>query len=343
MKKNILLIILFLFLGTSAWSQKKLAAYGVGFYNVENLFDTERDESIYDEEFTPQGPYSWTMPKYKKKLANIAYVIDKLGKEYVPSGLAILGVSEIENRRVLEDLVQTEPIKDKGFKIVHYDSPDRRGVDVALLYDPAQFKLISSKIYPYNHPTDTSFRSRDQLLVSGTLAGDLVHVIVGHWPSRYGGGKSTPNREHAASISKHIADSLYNANPQSKIIIMGDFNDDPVDSSVKIVLNAKRTQAEVEKGGLFNTMWEFYDMGIGSLGYKGQWNLFDQIIISESLLGNDRSSLKFWKSEIFNRDFLIHKIGKNKGYPHRTFRDNTFIEGYSDHFPVLIYLVKDIR
>lgn len=344
MKKNIILILILSILSVGAVSaqKKKLAAYGIGFYNVENLFDTEYNEEIDDIDFTPQGAHNWTLPKYQKKLENISYVMDKLGKEYLPAGLAVIGVAEVENRKVLEDLVKTEPMSKTGYRVVHYDSPDRRGIDVGLLYDPAQFKVTASKIYPYIHPTDTAFKTRDQLLVSGILADEPVHVIVAHWPSRYGGERSIPSRARAAEITKHIVDSLYKDNADAKVIFMGDLNDDPVDSSVSIVLDAKRHQKDVKKGGLFNTMWEFYDKGIGSLGYKGQWNLFDQIIVSEPLLGNNRSTLKFWKAEIFNRDFLIEKTGKNKGYPHRTFRENTFINGYSDHFPTLIYLVKEL-
>lgn len=341
MKKYIILFVSLLFV-TTAIAQKKVGVYAVAFYNLENLFDTKNDEGVNDEEFTSAGANAWTEEKYKKKLANMAYAIDKIGKEYTPAGPAILGVSEIENRGVLEDLVSTGEIAKVGYEIVHYDSPDRRGVDVALLYNPKLFQVVSSKPYPFILPDNPNFRTRDQLLVSGIMAGELLHIIVNHWPSRYG-AKSSNLREYAASISKHIADSLYKEDPNAKIIIMGDLNDDPTDKSVKVVLNAKKKQSEVEPGGLFNTMWELYDKGIGSLGYKGKWNLFDQIIISEPLLGKDRSTLKFWKAEVFNKDFLIQKEGKNKGYPFRTFSGNTFINGYSDHFPTLIYLVKEIK
>ena len=343
MKKNIIaLFTLFLLFSVTAIAQKKMGVYAIAFYNVENLFNTVHDEGVNDYEFTPSGANNWTETKYRKKLNNLSYVIDKLAKEYTSAGPAIIGVSEIENRGVLEDLVSTGKIASTGYEIVHYDSPDRRGVDVALLYNPALFKVTSSKAYPFVLPDNPNFKTRDQLLVSGILAGEPIHVIVNHWPSRYG-SKSSELREFAASISKHITDSLYNDNPNAKVIIMGDLNDDPTDPSVRVVLNAKKRQSEVEKGGLFNTMWEFFDRGIGSLGYQGKWNLFDQIIITEPLLGTDRSSLKFWKAEIFNRDFLIQKEGRNKGYPHRTFSNNTFINGYSDHFPVLIYLVKEIN
>lgn len=340
--KKFILILVALSLGLSLSAKKQYSVYSVGFYNVENLFDTEDDPAIIDEDFTPSGALSWTPFKYQQKLGNVAYVIDKMGKQYAPQGLALLGVAEVENRRVLEDLVKTEPIANKNYQIVHYDSPDKRGIDVALLYDPKQFTVTSSKIYPYND-VDTSFHTRDHLLVSGLLAGESTHVIVNHWPSRRGGNASSPKREHAAANVKHIADSIYKADPTAKVIIMGDLNDDPDNVSCRVVLNAKKKQKDVKKGGLFNTMWEFHAKGIGSLGYKGQWNLFDQIIISESLLGKDRSHLNFWKAEIFNREFLISKEGKDKGYPHRTFRDNTFINGYSDHFPTLIYLVKEIN
>ncbi|MCD8080520.1 MAG: endonuclease/exonuclease/phosphatase family protein [Bacteroides sp.] len=334
------LLLLCLFLA-GIQGQKKLGIYSVAFWNVENLFDTERDETINDEEFTPAGANAWTPEKYNKKLNNLAFVLSKLAREHCPAGPAAIGVAEIENRRVLEDLVSTGELASMGLDIVHYDSPDRRGVDVALLYNPLLFQVLSSHPYRYVHPGIEDFRTRDQLLVSGLMGGELVHLIVAHWPSRYG-GKQSDTREVAAALTRHIVDSLYRADTDPKIIFMGDLNDDPVDRSCRVVLDAKRKPGEVKPGGLYNTMWDFYSKGIGTLSYQGKWSLFDQIIISEPLLGKDRSTLKFWKPEIFNRDFLIQKEGKNKGYPLRTFSGNTFINGYSDHFPVIIYLVKEL-
>lgn len=321
--------------------EKKLGVYSVAFYNLENLFDTEDDPEINDEEFTPKGKNLWTPDKYQKKLRNMATVISKLARENCPAGPAAIGVSEIENRKVLEDLVARKELADMNLDIIHYDSPDRRGVDVALLFNPKIFQVTSSKTYPYILPDNPDFKTRDVLLVSGQLAGDQFHILVNHWPSRYG-SKSSELREFAASINKHIADSIYKDNPDAKIVIMGDLNDDPTDKSCRVVLKAKKKQKDVKSGGLFNPMWELFDKGIGSLSYQGKWNLFDQIIISESLLGKDHSSLRFWKAEIFNRDFLIQKEGKYKGYPKRTFSDGKFINGYSDHFPTLIYMVKEI-
>ncbi len=339
-RTSVTLLLLYLFL-TGIQAQKRLGIYSVAFWNVENLFDTERDETINDEEFTPGGANAWTPEKYNKKLQNLSFVLSKLAREHCPAGPAAIGVAEIENRRVLEDLVNTGELASMGLEIVHYDSPDRRGVDVALLYNPLLFQVLSSHPYKYVHPEIEDFRTRDQLLVSGLMGGELVHLIVAHWPSRYG-GKSSDRREVAAALTRHIVDSLYRADTDPKIIFMGDLNDDPVDKSCRVVLDAKRKQSEVKPGGLYNTMWDFYSKGIGTLSYQGKWSLFDQIILSEPLLGKDRSTLKFWKPEIFNRDFLIQKEGKHKGYPLRTFSGNTFINGYSDHFPVIIYLVKEL-
>lgn len=342
MTKQLILTALLLCLFTRLPAQGRLGVYSVGFYNLENLFDTKDDPGVRDEDFTPQGSYNWTPAKYQAKLSNMARVISQLAREHCPAGPAVLGVSEIENRGVLEDLVKSAPLAASGYEIVHYDSPDRRGVDVGLLYNPRLYQVTSSRIYPYHLPSDTTFRTRDQLLVSGILAGESFHVIVNHWPSRYGGGKSSALREFAASITKHIADSIYAADPLAKVVIMGDLNDDPDNASCRVVLQARKKKSEVKPGGLFNATWGLFDKGIGSLCYQNQWNLFDQLIISENLLGADRSSLKYWKAEIFNRDFLIQKEGKNKGYPLRTFSGTTFNNGFSDHFPTLVYFVKEV-
>lgn len=343
MKKTVLsflCFIIFFCLSISAQKQK-YGVYSVAFYNLENLFDTENDPLVNDEEFTPDGARLWTPEKYEKKLKNMATVISKLARENSPVGPAAIGVSEIENRKVLEDLVAREELSDMGLDIIHFDSPDRRGVDVGLLFNPKLFRVTSSTVYPYILPENPDFKTRDVLLVSGILADEPFHILVNHWPSR-AGSKSSRLREFAASINKHIVDSIYNADPSAKIVIMGDLNDDPSNRSCRLVLDAKKKQADVKPGGLFNPMWSFYDRGIGSLSYQGKWSLFDQIIVSESLLGKDYTSLRFLKAEIFNRDFLTQKEGKYKGYPIRTFSDGRFINGYSDHFPVLIYLLKEL-
>ena len=330
---------------SSVSSGEQYQVYPVGFYNLENLYHPLSTDSLRDIEFSPKGSYNWTMDKYEKKQKNMSFVINEIAKEF--GGLAVVGVSEVGNRKVLEDLVETEPLKSKGLKIIHHDSPDWRGVDVGLLYDPARFTYTSSSTHPFPYAegmakavTDSTFRTRDVLLVEGNLAGEKTAIMVNHWPSRRG-DKSVVSRELAASVVKHIYDSLMRVDPSIHVIIMGDMNDDPVDPSCAVVLNAKKTVQEVESGGLYNPMWDKYSKGIGSLCYQGKWNLFDQIIVSENLIGNDFSTLKFRKAEIFNRDFLIQKTGKYKGYPFRTFSGGHFQNGYSDHFPTYILLIKN--
>ena len=344
MKKFIWLILLLCVTtyAQNASGQKRYEVYSAAFYNLENLFDTVDDPAKRgDDEFLPRSVYRWTQEKYERKLDNIARVLSLLGRELCPMGPAVIGVSEVENRKVLEDLVARPKVSDMGLKVIHYESPDWRGIDCALLYNPAIFTPTSSRPYPYPSE-DPNFKTRDQLLVSGLLAGEEVHIIVNHWPSRYG-SKSSSLREAAARGVKHIVDSLYQSNPSAKVIIMGDLNDDPVDAGTSFVLKARRLPHEVAPQGLFNTMWRLYEQGVGSLAYQGKWNLFDQIIISEPLLNADpERGLKYLKPEVFNRDFLVQKEGRNKGYPHRTFSDNTFIDGYSDHFPTLIYLYREI-
>lgn len=314
----------------------------VAFYNLENLFDTINDPIINDEEYLPNGPNKWNTLRYTNKLRNMAYAISQIGTDIVPAGAMILGVSEIENRGVLEDLVKEPALHTRNYKIVHYDSPDRRGVDVGLLYNPDYFNVTDSASYRLVIPENPELRTRDQLLVSGLLQGERVHVIVNHWPSRYGGELySRPNRNAAARLTRQICDSLYRLDPKAKIIIMGDLNDDPSNESCAIVLGAKKERKDVEPQGYYNTLWKTLDRGIGSLGYNDSWNLFDQIIISGNLANADRKQgWRFWKAEVFNRDFLIVQEGLNKGYPKRTHTSGVWTNGYSDHFPTLIYLIK---
>lgn len=342
MKRSLLLILLFC-ATTIVWAQeRKYSVNAVAFYNLENLFDTEDDtDNPGDDEFLPISSYAWGSEKYGRKLDNLSRVISRLCREYCPLGPAVIGVAEVENRRVLQDLVAHEGLRDMNLRIVHQDSPDRRGIDVGLLYNPDLFTLDSYRIFPYT-ADDPRYVSRDHLLVSGTLEGERLHIIVNHWPSRYGGDASSHLREAAARGVNAILDSLYIAEPDAKVVIMGDLNDDPVDKSVREVLGAKRNISDVRRHGLYNPMWKLYEKGIGSLAYQGKWSLFDQIIVSHSLLSTDRSGLTYQRAEVFNRDFLIRKEGRNKGYPHRTFSGSSFIDGYSDHFPVFIYLIKEV-
>lgn len=337
--KKLLLGLIILLTYTATAQEKKFAVYGVAFYNLENLFDTKRDSIINDEEYTSEGASAWDENKYKNKLSNMAFVLNQLGGKYLPQGPAVIGVSEVENKGVLEDLVKTNEFAQRGYGIVHYDSPDFRGIDVALLYNPKLFTVESSKAIPFKITDNPNFKTRDQLLVTGYLAGEKIHVVVAHWPSRRG-GRQSDYRERAAALGKHIIDSLYKADPNTKVFYMGDLNDDPFDKSIAKVIGAKKSQTDVQQGGMFNPFWNILDSGVGSLAYNGSWNLFDQIMVSNNLVGNDRSNLKFWKAEVFNKDFLINQDGQFKGYPKRTFSKGIWLNGYSDHFPTIVYLLK---
>lgn len=342
MRKNIFQTLLFISLTICSPSQAQVSnnktIYPIAFYNVENLYHPQNTDKLTDKEYSPKGVKAWTMEKYNKKLSNLTYVIKNIAKEH--NGVAILGLAEIGNKKVIEDLINTKDLKDQQYKIIHYDSPDRRGIDVGLVYNPKQYKATASILYPYILPNNPYFKTRDQLLVRGTLNGETLYIIINHWPSRYG-EKSGELREHAASITKHITDSLRKVDPKGKIIIMGDMNDNPTDKSVRLILQAKKTATQTGENELFNTTWPLFDKGIGTSMYRGKWNLFDQIIISGNLLKENKSELKFWKTEVFNKDYLIQQKGKFKGYPLRTFSGNTFLNGYSDHLPIVLYLVKE--
>ena len=325
----------------------------VAFYNLENLFDTIHDEGKNDYEYLPDGGMKWTSFKYENKLNNMAYAISQLGTDEDPRGAACVGVSEVENIGCLYDLCRV--LKDKynrHYEPILLEGPDRRGVDVGFLYNPAMFKPVSTKGYELHaHYADGGVvRSRLQLWVSGymldddrKIVRDKLHISVNHWPSRYGGEESSrATRDTAAMLCKQVCDSIYLREPRAKIIVMGDLNDDPFNHSCAVVMGAKKTREEVGEQGFFNTMWQKLDRGIGSLAYQGSWNLFDQIFISEPLMNAQLEEGKwvYWKSQIFNKDFLTVQEGKDKGTPFRTVKSGVWQNGYADHYPTMIYLIK---
>lgn len=313
--------------------------FGVAFYNLENLFDTINNNGNYDLEFSPEGKNNWDGTKYWHKINNMAYAISRFKTKTTPMGPALIGVSEIENRTVLEDLVKADALKDLNLQIVHHDSPDLRGVDVGLLYNPRFFQLINVT----NHPlTTVNFKTRDQMCVVGLLGGKRVGVIVNHWPSRRGGEKSVASRVAAANLTRHIADSLLAIDPTMGIIIMGDLNDDPSDKSCAITLGAVKKADMCKPGGLYNPFWRMLEKGIGSYIYRGGWDLFDQIIVNYNLVSGD-AGLKFYDAKVLNFEFLKQPDGQYKGYPWRTFASGAWSGGYSDHFPTEIFLIQEIE
>tara|TARA_R100001369_G_scaffold78759_1_gene108543 strand:+ start:1713 stop:2768 length:1056 start_codon:yes stop_codon:yes gene_type:complete len=346
-KHYLLLIFTFSLLGVSAQEEKKYKVNTIAFYNLENLYDPEDDTAINDEA-SPIMEMGEDLREgvYKQKLANMAKVISEIGKDVTGTSPAIIGVAEIENRKVLEDLVNQEPLLYKDYGIVQFDSPDRRGIDVALLYQkrlfiPTNYKALPLLIYRDNDRTKRVY-TRDQLLVSGMLDGEKIHFIVNHWPSRSGGeARSRPKRIKAAKLNKRIIDSLFSEDPYAKIITMGDMNDDPTSPSVKEVLKAKENREDVKIKELYNPMEEMYNKGIGTLAWRDSWNLFDQMILSKELLKKDYSSYRFYKAGIYNKSYLANPRGRYKGYPYRSFVGG-FTGGYSDHFPVFVYLIKEV-
>ena len=319
---------------------------GIAFYNLENLFDTiPNNPRGRDEEFTPNGSRQWNSQKYWEKINNLAFAISNFKTTGTPNGPAIVGVSEIENKSVLDDLVANEHLRKWNLQVVHHDSPDHRGVDVGLLYNPKQFRVENVT----NHTlTEVGFATRDQMCVVGSLRGQRIAVIVNHWPSRLGGQeKSSPNREAAARLCVAISDSLWRLDPNIGIIIMGDLNDDPQDKSCSKVLGAKKKIGDAKEHGFYNAFWELLDKGIGTLAYKSQWNLFDQIIVSGNLCEagpykDDNSKWHFWRAQVWNLEFLKDTEGSRKGYPLRTYAAGSYLHGYSDHFPTEIFLRRTV-
>lgn len=320
--------------------------YGVAFYNLENLFDTINSNGTYDLEYSPGGAKQWDSTKYNSKICNMAYAISQLTTATTPKGPAVIGVSEIENKSVLDDLVNDPQIRAWNLQVVHHDGPDRRGVDVGLLYNPTLFTFESvenHRLFIESYPT---FRTRDQMCVTGLLGKRRVSIIVNHWPSRMGGQEqSSWLREAAAALSKQIADSVWAVDPSRGVIVMGDLNDDPDDKSVAKVLGAKKDAKNVGPHDFYNPWWRLLrDKGIGTLAYKGQWNLFDQIVISGNLLQENAETqdLIFFKQQVHNHKFLVGNDGNREGYPLRTFSAGIWLNGYSDHFPTEIFLKQAV-
>lgn len=329
-----------------ASAQKKYSVYGVGFYNQENLFDTCHDEGKRDYDFLPTGSYKWNAMKYNHKLNNMSRALADMGTDVLPNiGCAIIGLAEVENSKALDDLIAQPALSARNYQYVHIEGPDRRGIDCALLYNPSLFSVKNTRLVPYVQKLkkDSAFYTRGFLTVSGTLADENVAVIVCHLPSRF---SESFYRELGAEQVKAIKDSLLNDDPNCKVFVMGDMNDDPIDKSMAGILKGKANIKDVNEGDMYNPWYNILvKEGVGTLLYQGSWNLFDQILVTPNLLNKDDkkdfSSLKFWKNQIFKRDYLFQTEGKYKGSPKRTTAGGVWLDGYSDHLPVVVYLVKE--
>lgn len=391
-----LLFLIFSFFHISFSAQIKRVAT-IGFYNVENLFDTIQSADYIDtslpknhinfhrsipldslkyleitknykgpwdyekmkgkkivrkqslsEDFTPKSSKNYTYDIYQQKLKNIAQVISEIGTKYTKTTPVIVGLAEVENRQVLEDLVKQDALKKYNYGIEHYNSFDARGIDVALIYQKKRFLVTQSykkELVIYREDGKREY-TRDLLVVVGILDGEKVAFFVNHWPSRRGGeAVSMPKRNAAANLLKQEMDTIKEKNPNIKLIAMGDFNDDPISPSFKNYVKAVGSEKELsEKYPYFNPMYKMYKKGIASLAYQDAPNLFDQIIYSKNLVSDKiKEEYTVYKTEVFSPSYLINKQGNYKGYPFRSWSGNQFTGGYSDHFPVFTILQKEIK
>ena len=346
MKKITLTFLLLAISVNISFCQQQYKIRTIAFYNLENLFDTFDDPDKMDEESPIMKIKANRDTVYSQKLNNMAKVISEIGEKESKNSPVLIGVSEIENYQVLEDLVTTSYLKNSNYGIIHFDSPDLRGIDVALLYQsnyftPTNFETFELKLWDEK---GVRLYTRDQLLVSGYLDDEFIHIIINHWPSRRGGEeKSRSKREKAAYLNTQIIEKIKLSDPNPKIIIMGDLNDDPTNSSLKNVLKTKTKKKNVQEGDIYNPYEDLFRRGQNTLVYRDNINLFDQIMFTSPLLAVNKnySSYKVYKSSIFNPLYLTTKTGKYKGYPFRSFSNGQFSGGFSDHYPVYIYLIKE--
>lgn len=354
---------------TNDVQQKRYALYGVAFYNLENLFDTIHDAGKNDYEYLPEGTNKWGKMKYEAKLHNMSRVLSELCTDKLPMGAAVIGMSEVENANVLADLLKQPSLAKRGYKYVDVPSHDRRGVECAFFYNPKLFNMqryfcveycygptnkvddpllgfttdAQGKVQAIDHlQGDTTYITRGFLVMEGTMAGEKLFFIVNHWPSRAAGDEV---RQRAGWQVAQLKNALMKSEPGSKVIIMGDMNDDPGNKSMTEQLGCQSEEKNIKSATDMYNPWynTLYKVGQGTLLYNGKWNLFDQIVVSGNLVGKDRSTLKYYQHAIFMRDYLFQQEGRYKGSPLRTHAGGVWLNGYSDHLPTQIYLVKEVK
>jgi hypothetical protein len=342
--KTALLLIFFCFSEKTICQTQSYKTAIIAFYNLENFYDTIHNPKINDTDFLPNGSKQYTSAVYLNKTEHLATVISQIGTDINTDGPALLAVAEIENDTVLNDLINEPVLLKRHYHFIHYDSPDPRGVDVALIYNPKYFKVDTSyKLRVKLENGKSHFFTRDILYVKGKLDNETIHVLVNHWPSRLGGEqKSEGSRKAAAAVAKKQIDLILKNDSTAKIIMMGDLNDDPVNASVAKVLGADGNLQNIKQTGLYNPFVDLYKKGIGSIAFGDAWGLFDQIILSYSWLDKTQNGFFFYQPHIFNKDFMIENTGAYKGYPMRTWDGNNYRGGYSDHFPSYIILLKKV-
>lgn len=306
--------------------------YTIAFYNLENLFDTFDDAYTNDNGFLPESARQWTEKRYHKKLRKLGQVISQIGEKTSRKAPVLVGLAEVENRLVVDDLINSTSLKDQQYDLVHYDSPDERGIDVALIYNKDYFEVIHSEVFALDLFDDDGTRdyTRDILLVKGFLNSEKIYVLVNHWPSRREGVELTePARLIASNKAIEIISSINSKDENAKIIVMGDFNDNPQNDSMTNL---------VQSHDLYNPMSNLPTYTRGSSNHRKEWNLFDQILFTTNFFEYGETKHSFSRVDIFDKDFLKQYKGKYKGNPFRTYAGYKYKGGFSDHFPVYLQL-----
>lgn len=301
--------------------------YTLAFYNLENLFDTVDDPFTHDDDFTATSKKKWNKKRFNKKVKKLGRVISNIGYADILHPPVIVGVAEVENEAVIRALVESKFLKKKGYDFVHFDSPDERGIDTALIFRSKYFEILDQQVHGLQLTDDEGKPdyTRDVLHVHGILEKEPVHVLVNHWPSRRRGAKETEHKRLAASEkNKEVVRQIFEEDPNSRIILMGDFNDDPHSESIRRLIDPE----------FYNPMEQLLTRDTGSLSYKGAWNLFDQIIMSHNFLQQHNNSFRFQDAKIHNPADIQQFKGRFKGNPFRTFAGRRYLGGFSDHFPV---------
>ncbi|OIP85140.1 MAG: hypothetical protein AUK44_00490 [Porphyromonadaceae bacterium CG2_30_38_12] len=321
--------------------QNQTASFKIMSYNVENYFDVVDDSLTNDSEYLPGGMRGWNYEKYIFKQAQISKVIAALGAW---EGPALIGLCEVESEKCLKYLTNYAGLKSFKYKYAHFESPDARGIDVALLYQPLAFKLIHKEAVSIHFPDNPTIKTRDLLYVMGKVpTGDTLHVFMCHFPSRLGGAlESAHKRNYVASVLHTKTDSILGRNNKANIVIMGDFNDYPTDASLQKALGAKRLEKPYASNQLYNFMYSIHESNKGSHKHDGSWGALDQIIVSGNLL----TSKTFYchEAKVFDAEFLLENDLKFLGkQPFRTYNGMKYQKGFSDHLPVYVdFFMKDL-
>lgn len=323
--------------GCASLFTKKEKLHTIAFYNVEKLYDTELSPQRNDLDYTAVGALAWDKERYDQKIKNIATVIEMIGGK---DGAAILGIAEVENKKVAEDIASASPIRKHNYSVIHYDSPDPIGLDLALFYKPKVFSPTAHKSIPLQNQSGRG-RAREIIEVKGMLEGELVTIYLNHWPENNGNAKAgTQNRRAAATTLRRQIEGVFKTDPNAKVIVMGDFDEVPSSPALEQVLRATGRPNPAYKEELFNTFYMYHVQKMGSFYYRGRFQMLDQIMLSKSFLTGQGLEYVRGSAQIHAPDFARHNFGKLKNTPKRTFSGTTYLGGYSDHFPVYIKVRK---